>query len=251
MALDSVSEMESESSLCEMQHFADEPFREFRPRGVYVGRRNSLGAVASMARSATLQVGRLAKSVSRIPKVREVSTLIVAAAGLLALALFLRQQPDPVDIVEATEFVSVLEEGSSLIWMNEESVNRNHRETFLTNPPVDMARLTCQLEGQTNASGNWLWSDSQQKGFVTFSGLPINNPSQFQYQAWIFDTKVNQKYPVSAGVFNVVNENESIILLLPDFRINKAVRFMVTQENPGGVAASSRENVVAVATFGK
>ena len=242
------SELESTSSLGAMPDFADESYEEFRPRGVPVGRKNSL---ASMARSSAAQFGKLGRSVSRLPKVREVGTLAVAAAGLLALALFLRQQPEPIDIATAPEFASVMEEGPSLIWMDDKSVNRHHREEFLTNPPVDMTRVTSKIGSNRNAKGDWLWSDSQQKGFVTFSGLEVNDPERFQYQVWIFDKKVNQKYPVSGGVFNVVDKRQSVIVLLPQLRISKAVQFMVTQERPGGVDASSRDNIVTTATIAK
>jgi len=144
-----------------------------------------------------------------------------------------------------------MEEGPSLIWMDDKSVNRHHREEFLTNPPVDMTRVTSKIGSNRNAKGDWLWSDSQQKGFVTFSGLAVNDPERFQYQVWIFDKKVNQKYPVSGGVFNVVDKRQSVIVLLPQLRISKAVQFMVTQERPGGVDASSRDNIVTTATIAK
>lgn len=249
MAVDSGSKMDSESSLGEMQNSVDESFGEFRPRGVYVGRRSSLGAVASMARGAAVQFGRLGNSVSRIPKVREVGTLIVAAASLLALALFLRQQPEPIHMVAASKFASVEDEASSLILMDDKSVNRHQRERFLTNPPLDMVRVTCQRENQKDTVGELLWSDSQQKGFVSLSGLEVNDPDQFQYQVWIVDA--NQKYPVTGGVFNVVDQNSAVVCLRPNLKVFKAVEFMVTQEQPGGVVTPHQSRIAAIATIGK
>ena len=243
------SEMELGGSLGEMQGFADESFGEFRPRGVQVGRRNQLEAAASMARATAVQFRRLGNYVSRIPKVREVSTLMVAAAGLLALAMFLRQQPDPVDMVGTSKFASVKDEASRLILMDDRSVNRYQREKFLTNPPVDMIRVTCQSESKKEAIGELLWSGSQQKGFASLSGLEVNDPDQFQYQVWIIDA--NQKYPVTGGVFNVADQKGTVIRLRPNLKVKKAVEFMVTKERPGGVVTSSRENIVAVATTGK
>ena len=243
------SEMESESSLGEMHRFADESFEEFRPRGVQVGRRNPLEAVASTARVAAAQLGKLGNYVSRIPKLREVGTLMVAAAGLLALVMFLRQQPDPVDMVGTSKFAWVNDEASRPILMDDKSVNSYQREMFLTNPPVDMIRLTCKTESKKEAMGQLLWSDSQQKGFVSLSGLEVNDPDQFQYQVWIIDA--NQKYPVTGGVFNVADQKGAVIRLRPNRKIKEAVEFMVTQERPGGVVTSSRKNIVAVATTGK
>lgn len=218
---------------------------EFRPRGVPVGRRNSLKAAASIACVAATRFGRLGVSVSRIPRVREVGTLIVAAAGLLALALFLRQQPEPVDRVEVARFSSMKDESSSLILMDEKSVNRHQRETFLTNPPVDMMRVACKTENGKRTVGELLWSDVQQKGFVSLSGLEVNDPNQFQYQVWIVDA--NQKYPVNGGVFDVADQKRAVVRLRPNMKIRRAAEFVVTQELPGGVVVSRRKNVVAVA----
>lgn len=248
-AVKSGSQVESESSMGEMQGFADESLGPFRPRGVHVGRRNTLAAAASMAREAAVQFTKFGNSVSQIPKVREVGTLIVAAASLLALALFLRQQPEPVEMVEASKFASVEDEVSSLILMDDKSVNRHQREAFLTNPPADMVRVTCKSENQKDTIGELLWSDSQQRGFLSLSGLEINDPDQFQYQVWVFDAK--QKYPVAGGVFNVVDQKSSVIRLRPNLKINEAVEFVVTQERPGGGKRSSQGSIVARATIGK
>lgn len=248
-AVNSGSEMESEISLSEMHRFADESFGEFRPRGVQVGRRNPLEVAASMARASAAHIGKLGNYVSRIPKVREVGTLMVAAAGLLALVLFLRQQPDPVDMVGTSKFAWVNDEASRPILMDDKSVNSYQREMFLTNPPVDMIRVTCKTESKKEAVGELLWSDSQQKGFVSLSGLEVNDPDQFQYQVWIVDA--NKKYPVTAGVFNVADKKSAVIRLRPNLKVKEAAEFFVTQERPGGVVTSSRENIVAVATTGK
>ena len=54
-----------------------------------------------------------------------------------------------------------------------------------------------------NVSGNVVWSDLRQEGFMTFSGMAINDPSRFRYQVWIFNKDVNQKFPVDCGLFDV------------------------------------------------
>jgi len=221
----------------------DEFYGEFRPRGVPVGRRNLSRGPAILTRSAAQQIAKLRDVVSRFPKVREIGSLVVAAAGLLALTLFLRQ---PAGTGEAPELASAKHGEPSLILMDDKSVSRNQLGAFLTNPPHDMLRVACKTEDQESTVGELWWSDSQQSGFVTLSGLEVNDPDQFQYQVWTIDA--NQKYPVTCGVFNVVDQNRTVIRLRPNLKIKKAVQFMVTQERPGGVVASSRENIVAVAT---
>ncbi len=227
----------------------NKPLREFRPRGVPIGRRSPLKRATSIARVAAIQIRRFGDSVSRIPKVREVGTLIVAAAGLLAVALFLRQQPEPAQNAKASKFATAESEASSLILMDEQSVNRHQRQTFLANPPVDILRVACKTQSGNENVGELLWSDSQQKGFVSLSAMEVNDPNQFQYQVWIVDS--NQKYPINAGVFDMVDQNRVDVRLRPNIKITKAIEFVVTKERPGGVVASKRKNIVAVAKIKK
>lgn len=98
-----------------------------------------------------------------------------------------------------------------------------------------------------NISGDIVWSNSQQKGFMRFRGLPANNPDESTYQLWIVDEARKEKYPVDGGVFDINESGEVIIPIDPRLRVNKPVMFAVTKEKPGGVVVSTQEEVVAVA----
>ena len=98
-----------------------------------------------------------------------------------------------------------------------------------------------------NISGDIVWSNSEQKGFMRFRGLPANNPNESTYQLWIVDEGRKEKYPVDGGVFDVNESGEVIIPIDPRLKVNKPVMFAVTKEKPGGAVVSSQEEVVAVA----
>ena len=93
--------------------------------------------------------------------------------------------------------------------------------------------------------GDVVWSNSQQKGFVRFRGLPANDKAKESYQLWIFD--VNQKNPVSAGVFDANDAGEIIVPIDADLTIQKPTMFAVTAEKAGGVVVSELGKVMAVA----
>ena len=38
---------------------------------------------------------------------------------------------------------------------------------------------------------------------MRFRGLAANNPTQIQYQLWMFDAERDERYPVDGGVFDV------------------------------------------------
>ena len=93
------------------------------------------------------------------------------------------------------------------------------------------------LEG---ISGNIIWSDEGQKGFIKLTGMPMNDPTQNQYQVWIVDP-LNHEQPVDGGVFDVTQTDQSVIIPInPKLPISRAVGFAITLEQPGGVVVSSQ-----------
>jgi anti-sigma-K factor RskA len=96
-----------------------------------------------------------------------------------------------------------------------------------------------------NVQGDVVWSNSTQKGFVRFRGLPVNDKSKETYQLWIFDD--NQKQPIDAGIFDANEAGEIIIPIDAKLKVQKPKMFAVTAEKPGGVVVSPLEKVMAVA----
>ncbi len=99
----------------------------------------------------------------------------------------------------------------------------------------------------TNASGKVVWNDQQQRGFMIFNGMEVNDPNVQQYQLWIFDTARNDELPVDGGVFDITSSGEVIVPIDAKLSIEKAKLFAVTVERPGGVVRSDRERLPLLA----
>ena len=128
---------------------------------------------------------------------------------------------------------------------------RNY-ETNYRNLPVKKAVLEfsssdlieynwyAQTDEFCDCSGEVIWSDDGQRGFITLAGLPMNDPSKNQYQIWIVDPNMHAN-PVDGGVFDIVNaDSPTIIPISPKLPIDKAKGFAITLEQPGGVVISEQ-----------
>jgi hypothetical protein len=100
-------------------------------------------------------------------------------------------------------------------------------------------------------AGDVVWSDVEQRGYLRFVNLPINDPEKWVYQLWIFDATGDERYPVDGGVFSVTGVDpatgEAIVQIDPKIKVGKGVMFAVTIEKPGGVVVSDRSKIVALA----
>ncbi|QDU76811.1 Anti-sigma-K factor rskA [Bremerella volcania] len=97
------------------------------------------------------------------------------------------------------------------------------------------------------ATGDVVWSTSQQQGYMRFRGLPVNMPSKEQYQLWIFDKNQSEATPIDGGVFDIASTEETIIPIDAKLRVQQPYLFAVTIEKPGGVVVSSRERLPLLA----
>ena len=86
-------------------------------------------------------------------------------------------------------------------------------------------------------SGDVVWNESRQQGYMRLAGLPRNNPAVERYQLWIIDERgLGQR--VNGGVFDVTQAGEIVIPFTPDLPIHHAALFAVTIEKPEGVVVS-------------
>mgnify|MGYP001070948395 FL=1 len=96
-------------------------------------------------------------------------------------------------------------------------------------------------------SGEVIWNDEKQEGYMSLENLAVNDPTINQYQLWIVDPE-RDELPVDGGVFNITQKDgKSIIPIRNALVINKPVAFVITLEQPGGVVKSKQEIVVALA----
>jgi Anti-sigma-K factor rskA len=126
---------------------------------------------------------------------------------------------------------------------------KEERDALLTR-----AKDTTKLEwhdtkdpASREATGDVVWSATEQRGYMRFTGLEPNDPTKAQYQLWIFDKDRDARYPVDGGVFDVSSKGEVVVAVAPRLRVATPTLFAVTVEKPGGVVVSKRERIVVTA----
>jgi hypothetical protein len=97
-------------------------------------------------------------------------------------------------------------------------------------------------------SGDIVWSDEKQSGYMRFRGLPVNDGSKETYQLWIFDKTQDRATPIDGGTFDVTSDGEVVIPINAKLKAQEPTMFAITIEKPGGVVVSKREKIAALAT---
>jgi len=98
------------------------------------------------------------------------------------------------------------------------------------------------------ATGDVVWSEGRQQGYMRIRGLSTNDPGAAQYQLWIFDGKRDAAHPVDGGVFDVQG-GEVVIPIRAAVKVFEPKLFAITVEKPGGVVVSKRERIVLTAAL--
>lgn len=97
-------------------------------------------------------------------------------------------------------------------------------------------------------SGDVVWSDAKQTGYMRLRGLPVNDKSKETYQLWIFDKTQDKATPIDGGTFDVAANGEVVIPIDAKLKAVEPGMFAITIEKPGGVVVSKREKIAALAT---
>ena len=88
------------------------------------------------------------------------------------------------------------------------------------------------------ASGEVVWSEQLQRGFMRLKGVSVNDPKVRQYQLWIVDP-ARDTHPVDGGVFDIASTGEVIVPFEARLGVRGAAAFAITAEKPGGVVVSA------------
>lgn len=101
-----------------------------------------------------------------------------------------------------------------------------------------------------SVQGEVVWSDNAQEGYMVFEGLPVNNPTEAQYQLWMFDPGRAEweKLPVDGGVFDIAKDGKTVVPIAAKLPVHNVALFAITIEKPGGVVVSERERLVVTAS---
>lgn len=168
----------------------------------------------------------------------------VAAAGCLIVAAFAWLRPVGVREVRVEVPVAVPAQPPPERSMSEE------RARLLADPStVTLPFAATKDQASQGASGDVVWNQAQQRGFMRIASLAKNDPGAIQYQLWIFDAERDDKYPVDGGVFDV-SSGEVIVPIRSKLAVRRPALFAITVEKPGGVVVSKRERIVLVAKPG-
>lgn len=135
--------------------------------------------------------------------------------------------------------------------VNRELSASEKREQLIANAK-DLVRTSWKAanaaEGK-DVSGDVVWSDKEQKGYMRFKGLSVNDANKETYQLWIFDKNQDEKFPVDGGIFDVKENGELIVPINAKLNIKQPTLFAITIEKPGGVVVSKRDKLVLVASI--
>ncbi len=103
-------------------------------------------------------------------------------------------------------------------------------------------------EAFAGVTGDVVWSNARQEGYMRLAGMPANDPAALQYQLWIVDPE-RDKEPVDGGVFDVADAvgGEVIIPIEAKLGVVAPAAFAITEEQPGGVVVSEGPLVLVAA----
>lgn len=98
-----------------------------------------------------------------------------------------------------------------------------------------------------NVKGDVVWSNQQQRGYMRFVDMPLNDPTKEQYQLWIIDPERDVN-PIDGGVFDVTSDGEVIVPIDAKLKVVEPQAFAITIEKSGGVVVSARDRLPLIAS---
>ncbi|MEO8649659.1 MAG: anti-sigma factor [Acidobacteriota bacterium] len=135
-----------------------------------------------------------------------------------------------------------------IVTPDESTPERQRQKLIETAPDVLVASVGAgNVANLKDISGDIVWSDSKQAGYMRFRGLPVNDKSKETYQLWIFDETQDPKTPIDGGTFDIDQNGEAVIPINAVLKARNPKMFAVTVEKPGGVVVSNRAKIVALA----
>lgn len=160
------------------------------------------------------------------------------AAVLLAFNIWTSRMPGEAEVAQAPTPEPTTQA--------EPSVGERLRQLVASTDDLVRTKWSSPTE-EGSVSGEVVWSDDKQSGFMTFKGLDANDVSKETYQLWIFDESQDEATPIDGGVFDISSEGEVTVPIDAKLAVKNPKMFAVTVEKPGGVVVSKREKIVAIA----
>ena len=95
-------------------------------------------------------------------------------------------------------------------------------------------------------TGDVVWDNQSQRGYMRFENMPVNDPTIEQYQLWIIDPKRDDE-PIDGGVFDIPSSGEVVVEIDAKLQVIDPAAFAITIEKPGGVVVSDQERLPLLA----
>ncbi len=96
-------------------------------------------------------------------------------------------------------------------------------------------------------TGDVVWNDERQEGYMLLTGMPVNDPTRAQYQLWLVDPDRDSN-PVDGGVFDIPPGEETVVVPInAKLAVSNPTVFAITREKPGGVVVSRGPLLVVAA----
>lgn len=173
---------------------------------------------AELASAPWFQAGRLREAIA---------WLACLAATIMAISFWQRPVPK-------------IDQGSTPVWTRE-SLMASAKDV------IQVSWSDGKTPLQQKVTGDVVWSNQLQRGFMRFVGMPMNEPTVEQYQLWIIDPSRDDE-PIDGGVFNISTSGEAIVPIQAKLLVNRPQAFAITIEKPGGVVVSTQERLPLIAT---
>jgi hypothetical protein len=109
--------------------------------------------------------------------------------------------------------------------------------------PFDLPDAPAEQRG---VSGDVIWNDEKEQGYLRFVGLKVNDPKLEQYQVWVIDER-GMEQKISGGIFNATADGEVIVPIKPGIDVRRVKLFAITIEEPGGTWVPNLKRRVVVA----
>ena len=103
------------------------------------------------------------------------------------------------------------------------------------------------MKDMRGVTGEVVWSDEKQAGFIRIRGLAVRGAPDYCYQLWIFDHVQDKATPIDGGMFDVNSEGEMIVPITAKIKAEGPTMFALTLERHGGVVVSKRDKIAAIA----
>ncbi|MEM6819744.1 MAG: anti-sigma factor [Pseudomonadota bacterium] len=200
---------------------------------------NHVGDTARVPRASSVSSIQNARRRSEAVVVPDTGTNWFSGAGWLAAAALLVALVFNQNSPEATQTDTAVAEAPSDVTEPTPPSSVLQRDELLeVAGTITVPWLQPNQAGFELVTGDVVWNDALQQGYLRLANMPINDTAARQYQLWIVDPDRDAE-PVDGGVFDIVARNGEVLVPIDaKLRVSEPTAFAITLEQRGGVVVS-------------